>query len=413
MNGKSKIGGVMKDIERHLQVIKRNTVEIIEENELRAKLKEAIDNNSPLRVKYGIDPTAPEIHLGHTVPIKKLKDFQELGHRVLFLIGDFTARIGDPTGRNETRPILSEEQIKNNLSRYKEQAGKILDLSKTEFVYNSHWLSKLTLEEIVKLASIFTIAQILEREDFSQRYKSNRPIFFHEFLYPLLQGYDSYALKADVEIGATEQKFNLLAGRTIQEAFGQKKQVVITMPILRGTDGKLKMSKSYNNHIPLNTTPDDMFGKVMSIPDSLMEEYFYLLTSIEERRFKKLIKENPREAKGLLAKEIVKQYFGEKTAEDAEEKFEKVFREKQVPEEIQEFFIEKASLDSEEKIAIVDVLFNSGLLPSKMEARRMIIQKAVKLGDQVIEDPYARIKIKDGQVLKVGKRKFLKIKVKE
>jgi len=413
MNGKSKIGGVMKEIERQLKVIKRNTVEIIEENELRAKLKEAIDNNSPLRVKYGIDPTAPEIHLGHTVPIKKLKDFQELGHRVLFLIGDFTARIGDPTGRNETRPILSEEQIKNNLSRYKEQAGKILDLSKTEFVYNSHWLSKLTLEEIVKLASIFTIAQILEREDFSQRYKSNRPIFFHEFLYPLLQGYDSYALKADVEIGATEQKFNLLAGRTIQESLGQKKQVVITMPILRGTDGKLKMSKSYNNHIPLNTTPDDMFGKVMSIPDSLMEEYFYLLTSIEEGRFKELIKEHPREAKGLLAKEIVRQYFGEKTAEDAEEKFEKVFREKQVPEEIQEFFLEKASLDSEGKIAIVDVLFSSGLLPSKMEARRMIIQKAVKLENEVIEDPYARIKIKDGQVLKVGKRKFLKIRLKE
>jgi len=413
MNGKSKIGGVMKEIERQLQVIKRNTVEIIEENELRAKLKEAIDNNSPLRVKYGIDPTAPEIHLGHTVPIKKLKDFQELGHRVLFLIGDFTARIGDPTGRNETRPILSEEQIKNNLSRYKEQAGKILDLSKTEFVYNSHWLSKLTLEEIVKLASIFTIAQILEREDFSQRYKSNRPIFFHEFLYPLLQGYDSYALKADVEIGATEQKFNLLAGRTIQESLGQKKQVVITMPILRGTDGNLKMSKSYNNHIPLNTTPDDMFGKVMSIPDSLMEEYFYLLTSIEEGRFKELIKENPREAKGLLAKEIVRQYFGEKTAKDAEEKFEKVFREKQVPEEIQEFFLEKASLDSEEKIAIVDLLFSSGLLPSKMEARRMIIQKAVKLENEVIEDPYARIKIKDGQVLKVGKRKFLKIRLKE
>jgi tyrosyl-tRNA synthetase len=413
MNGKSKIGGVMQEIERQLKVIKKNTVEIIEENELRAKLKEAIDNNSPLRVKYGIDPTAPEIHLGHTVPIKKLKDFQELGHRVLFLIGDFTARIGDPTGRNETRPILSEEQIKNNLSRYKEQAGKILDLSKTEFVYNSHWLSKLTLEEIVKLASIFTIAQILEREDFSQRYKSNRPIFFHEFLYPLLQGYDSYALKADVEIGATEQKFNLLAGRTIQESLGQKKQVVITMPILRGTDGKLKMSKSYNNHIPLNTTPDDMFGKVMSIPDSLMEEYFYLLTSIEEGRFKELIKEHPREAKGLLAKEIVRQYFGEKTAEDAEEKFEKVFREKQVPEEIQEFFLEKASLDSEGKISIVDVLFSSGLLPSKMEARRMIIQKAVKLENEVIEDPYARIKIKDGQVLKVGKRKFLKIKVKE
>lgn len=400
----------MKEIERQLQIIKRNTVEIIEEAELREKLKHSFDKNIPLRIKYGIDPTAPEIHLGHTVPISKLKDFQELGHKVLFLIGDFTARIGDPTGRKETRPILSEEQIKNNLSRYKEQVGKILDLSKTEFVYNSHWLSKLTLEEIVKLASIFTIAQILEREDFSQRYKSNKPIFFHEFLYPLLQGYDSYALEADVEIGATEQKFNLLAGRTIQEALGQKKQVVITMPILRGTDGKLKMSKTYNNHIPVETTPDDMFGKVMSIPDDLMEEYFSLLTSIDEREFKKLIKENPRQAKGLLSKEVVKRFFDEKTAEEAEKGFERVFREKQTPDDIPEFIVENTSLDSEGKIAVVDLLFNSGLLPSKMEARRMITQKAVKVDSELIEDIYAKIKVMDGQVVKVGKRKFIRIK---
>ncbi len=403
----------MKEIERQLAIIRRNTVEVIEEGELKEKLKHSLDKNIPLRIKYGIDPTAPEIHLGHTVPIKKLRDFQDLGHSILFLIGDFTARIGDPTGRNETRPILSEEQIKNNLSRYKEQVGKILDLSKTEFVYNSHWLAKLTLEDIVKLASVFTIAQILEREDFSQRYRSNRPIFFHEFLYPLLQGYDSYALKADVELGATEQKFNLLAGRTIQEAFGQKKQVVITMPILRGTDGKLKMSKTYNNHIPIETTPDDMFGKVMSIPDDLMEEYFSLLTSLDGDVFKRQIKENPRIAKGLLAKEIVKEFFDEKMAEDAERDFEKVFREKQIPDEIPEFFIEKGVLDGEGKIAILDLLFNSGLLPSKMEARRMITQKAVKIDNQTIEDQYARVKVKDGQVIKAGKRKFLKIRIKE
>lgn len=403
----------MKEIERQLEIIRRNTVEVIEEQELREKLKNSLDKNIPLRIKYGIDPTAPEIHLGHTVPIKKLKDFQDLGHKILFLIGDFTARIGDPTGRNETRPILSEDQIKNNLSRYKEQVGKILDLPKTEFVYNSHWLAKLTLEDIVKLASVFTIAQILEREDFSQRYRSNRPIFFHEFLYPLLQGYDSYALKADVELGATEQKFNLLAGRTIQEAFGQKKQVVITMPILRGTDGKLKMSKTYNNHIPIETTPDDMFGKVMSIPDDLMEEYFSLLTSLDGDVFKRQIKENPRIAKGLLAKEIVKEFFDEKMAEDAERDFEKVFREKQIPDEIPEFFIEKGVLDGEGKIAILDLLFNSGLLPSKMEARRMITQKAVKIDNQTIEDQYARVKVKDGQVIKAGKRKFLKIRIKE
>ncbi|MCM8777319.1 MAG: tyrosine--tRNA ligase [Candidatus Omnitrophica bacterium] len=396
----------MQEIERQIEIIKKNTVEIIEEQELKEKLKRSIDKNIPLRIKYGIDPTAPEIHLGHTVPIKKLKDFQDLGHKVLFLIGDFTARIGDPTGRKETRPVISEEEIRHNLSRYKEQVGKILDLSKTEFVYNSHWLAKLTLEEIVKLASIFTIAQILEREDFFNRYKSNKPIFFHEFLYPLLQGYDSCALKADVEIGATEQKFNLLAGRTIQEAFGQEKQLVITMPILRGTDGKLKMSKTYGNHIPVDATPDDMFGKIMSIPDDLMEEYFSLLTSLDKTFFKKMIKDNPREAKGLLAKEIVKEFFDEKKAEEAERKFDKVFKEKQIPDEIPEFAVEKG------EVSVVDILFNSGILPSKMEARRMIIQKAVKIDNNVIEDPYIKIKVRDGQVLKVGKRKFIRLRVK-
>ncbi|MCM8760111.1 MAG: tyrosine--tRNA ligase [Candidatus Omnitrophica bacterium] len=397
----------MKEVERQIEIIKRNTVEIIDEQGLKEKIRHSLDKNIPLRIKYGIDPTAPDIHLGHTVPIKKLKDFQDLGHKVLFLIGDFTARIGDPTGRKETRPVMSEEEIRYNLSRYKEDAGKILDLSKTEFVYNSHWLAKLTLEEIVKLTSIFTIAQILEREDFSERYKSNKPIFFHEFLYPLLQGYDSYALKADVEIGATEQKFNLLAGRTIQEALGQPKQVVITMPILRGRDGKLKMSKTYNNHIPVETPPDDMFGKVMSIPDDLMEEYFSLLTSIDKAVFKKLIKESPRQAKGLLAKEIVKEFFGEKKAEEAEREFDKVFKERQIPDEIPEFTVEKR------EVSLVDILFNSGLLPSKMEARRMILQKAVRIDNNLIEDLYGKIKVKDGQVLKVGKRKFLRIKVKE
>jgi len=306
------------EIERQIEIIKRNTVEIIEEEELREKIKKSIQTNTPLKVKYGIDPTAPEIHLGHTVPIKKLRDFQILGHRILFLIGDFTARIGDPTGRKETRPILSVEEINRNLARYKEQVGKILDLEKTEFVYNSHWLSKLSLEELIKLTSIFTIAQILEREDFTMRYQSRKPIYLHEFLHPLLQGYDSYVLEADIEIGATEQKFNLLAGRTIQEALGQSKQVVITMPILVGTDGKLKMSKSYNNHIPIETTPEDMFGKIMSIPDDIMEDYFSILTDISPDIYKKKIRENPRDAKSLLAREIVKEYFGESKAEEVE-----------------------------------------------------------------------------------------------
>ncbi|MCM8807632.1 MAG: tyrosine--tRNA ligase, partial [Candidatus Omnitrophica bacterium] len=325
-----------KEIERQLEIIKRNTVEVIEENELREKLRRSLTENKPLRIKYGIDPTSPEIHLGHAVPIKKLKDFQMLGHKVIFLIGDFTARIGDPTGRKETRPILTPEEIKQNLMTYKEQVSKILDVEKTEFVYNSEWLTKLNLEDLIKLTSIFTVAQLLEREDFSERYKENRPIFLHEFLYPLLQGYDSYVLSADVEIGATEQKFNLLAGRTIQFYLGQEKQVVITMPILIGTDGKLKMSKSYRNHIPLNTTPFDMFGKIMSIPDSIMEDYFSLMTDIEVSVYKKMIKENPRDAKAFLAKEIVKEFFNEEEAIRAEEEFNRIFREKELPSEIPE-----------------------------------------------------------------------------
>jgi tyrosyl-tRNA synthetase len=399
-----------REIRRQIEIIKKNTVEIIEESELFEKLKSSIEKNQPLRIKYGIDPTAPEIHLGHTVPIKKLKDFQNLGHKVIFLIGDFTARIGDPTGRKETRPILSVEEINENLKNYKEQVSKILDIDKTEFVYNSTWLTKLNLEEIIKLTSIFTVAQILEREDFTERYKSKRPIFLHEFLYPLLQGYDSYVLKADIEIGATEQKFNLLAGRTIQSYFGEEKQVVITMPILIGTDGKLKMSKSYKNHIPINTTPFDMFGKIMSIPDDLMNDYFSLLTDVKEEIYKDLISKNPRDAKALLAREIVKEFFSEKDAIEAENEFNKIFREKEIPSEVPLVEVEKEILNSDGEIEIIEILWKKNMVGSKSEARRLISQKAVKVDGFVITDPYQKIKIQDGMVIKIGKRKFYRIK---
>ena len=399
----------MDEIERQIKIIKRNTVEIIEETELKEKLKNSIEKNIPLKIKYGIDPTSPEIHLGHTVPIKKLKDFQKLGHRILFLIGDFTARIGDPTGRKETRPILSQEEIKKNLSRYKEQVGKILDLEKTEFVYNSNWLSKLSLEEIIKIVSTFTIAQILEREDFTIRYKEKKPIYLQEFLYPILQGYDSFVLKSDIEIGATEQKFNLLAGRTIQEALGQEKQVVITMPILVGTDGKMKMSKTYNNHIPIETTPIDMFGKIMSIPDSIMEDYFSFLTEISSQIYKKLIYENPRDAKYMLAKEVVKDFFGKDTAEATACEFERIFSKKQYPYEIPEVKIESCKLVNG-KINISELLSITNLVSSKSEARRLISQKAVKIDGKTIEDFNEYIS-PDGKIIKVGKRKFGKIKV--
>jgi tyrosyl-tRNA synthetase len=399
-----------REIRRQIEIIKKNTVEIIEESELIEKLKNSIEKNKPLRIKYGIDPTAPEIHLGHTVPIKKLKDFQNLGHKVIFLIGDFTARIGDPTGRKETRPILSVEEINENLKNYKEQVSKILDIDKTEFVYNSTWLTKLNLEEIIKLTSIFTVAQILEREDFTERYKSKRPIFLHEFLYPLLQGYDSYVLKADIEIGATEQKFNLLAGRTIQSYFGEEKQVVITMPILIGTDGKLKMSKSYKNHIPINTTPFDMFGKIMSIPDDLMNDYFSLLTDVKEEVYKDLISKNPRDAKALLAREIVKEFFSEKDAIEAENEFNKIFREKENPSEVPLVEVEKEILNPDGEIEIIEILWKKNMVSSKSEARRLISQKAVKVDGVVITDPYQKIKIQDGMIIKIGKRKFYKIK---
>ena len=399
---------MMKEIDRQIEIIKKNTVEIIEESELREKIKNSIEKNIPLKVKYGIDPTAPEIHLGHTVPIKKLKDFQQLGHKIYFLIGDFTARIGDPTGRKETRPVLSVEQINKNLLRYREQVAKILDIEKVEFVYNSEWLSPLKLEEIIKLTSAFTVAQMLEREDFTVRYKSNKPIYLHEFLYPLLQGYDSYYLEADIEIGATEQKFNLLAGRTIQDFFGQRKQVVITMPILVGTDGKLKMSKSYGNHIPIETTPEDMFGKVMSIPDDIMADYFTLLTEIPSTIFEKKIKENPREAKSLLAREIVKEFSGKEMAEKAEIHFNKVFKEKKTPENIPEFKVPEKII-KEGKVNIVDLIFSSGAVASKSEIKRLINQGGVRIDGEKIDNIDFKVEVKDGKILKIGKRKFFKL----
>ncbi len=396
-----------KDIEKQIEIIKRGTVDIIDENQLKLKITDSLKIGKPLRIKYGIDPTSPEIHLGHTVVIKKLKDFQELGHKILFLIGDFTARIGDPTGRNETRPILSEEEIKNNLETYKEQISNILSIEKTEFVYNSDWLKKISLENFIKVASVFTVAQILERDDFSARYKSGKPIFLHEFFYPLLQGYDSVALNSDIEIGATEQKFNLLAGRSLQEFFGQEKQIVITMPILVGTDGKMKMSKSYKNYIPVNTTPQDMFGKIMSIPDNIMEHYFTLLTKIPIDDFKKVIETNPRDGKFFLAKTIVEEFFGKQEAETAGIEFDKIFKNKENPTDIPEIKISKEALING-RIHIISVLV-LGFNYSNSEAKRLIKQKAVKINDKLVEN--FNEYVSDGSVIKYGKGKFAKIKI--
>ncbi len=400
----------MEEIEKQFEIIKRNTVEVIEESELKRKLGKSIETGKPLTIKYGIDPTSPQIHLGHMVIIRKLRDFMMLGHKVFFLIGDFTARIGDPTGRNETRPILSKEEIKRNLQTYVEQVSRILDINKVEFVYNGNWLSIVSLEEFIKISSCFTIARILEREDFSARYKSGKPIYMHEFMYPLLQGYDSVILQSDIEIGATEQKFNLLAGRTLQEFFGQEKQVVITMPILVGTDGKMKMSKTYDNHIPITTTADDMFGKIMSIQDDLMESYAMLLTDLNIKKFTEDAKKNPRRAKALLSRTIVEEYFGKNKAQKAQETFDKIFKEKQLPEDIPVLKIKKDKLGGRTRANIVDVLFLSGLVSSKSEAKRMLIQNAVKLDGKTVSDINAEIEA-DGKIIKVGKRKFGKIKI--
>jgi tyrosyl-tRNA synthetase len=397
------------EVQKQFDVIAKNTVEIIEEEKLKGKIEHSIAANSPLRIKYGIDPTSPEIHLGHTVVIRKLRDFQDLGHKILFLIGDFTARIGDPTGRNETRPILSEEEIRKNLATYQSQISGILDLDRVEFVYNADWLKKIALEKFIKIASAFTIAQILERDDFFTRYKAGKPIFYHEFMYPLLQGYDSVELKADVEIGATEQKFNLLAGRTLQEFFGQEKQIVITMPILVGTDGKMKMSKTYKNHIPISTTPKDMFGKVMSIRDDVMEAYFQLLTQLPPDSWRELIGKDPRQAKGLLAGTIVGGFFGTEAARAAEEEFDRIFKEKQTPDEIPEIVLAESAL-TDGRINVLAVLTAVDPSLSKAEAKRLIAQKAVKIDGNLVESLDEQI-APDRKIVKIGKRRFGKIRV--
>lgn len=397
----------MTELERQLRIIQKNTVETLPEKELIKKLDSSLKKKKPLRVKYGIDPTGAEIHLGHTVPIRKLKDFQDLGHKIIFLVGDFTAKIGDPTGRNETRPILSKKEIGKNLLGYAVQIGKILDLKKTEFRYNSEWLARLKLEELLRLASNFTIARILERNDFFSRYKSGKPIFMQEFLYPLMQGYDSVILDSDIELGATEQKFNLLAGRSLQEAFGKEPQVIITMPILEGTDGKKKMSKSFHNYIGISEKPEEIYGKLMSIPDSLMGKYFSLLTDLAKREIFELLKE-PLLAKKRLATFIVESYYGKKKAEKAEEHFTTVFQKRKVPEEMPVIKLKKTEL-KEGKIWIVRLLCLTKLTASHNDARRLILQKAVSLNGKIVTNQDLEIELEEETILKVGKRHFVKV----
>jgi len=382
-------------IEEAISKIKRGTNEIISEEELAKKLS----SGKKLRIKLGVDPTAPDLHLGHSVIINKLKVFQDLGHQIVFLIGDFTARIGDPSGRSATRPMMTEEQIMKNIKTYQEQVFKILDKNKTEVVFNSKWLNALGIEGLLKLASKHTVAQMLVRDDFEKRFKADIPISIVEFMYPLLQAYDSVALNADVELGGNDQKFNLLLGRDMQRDAGQEPQVVITMPLLVGTDGVKKMSKSYKNYIALNDAPGEMFGKLMSISDELMMVYYELLTQEDLVQIKQM---HPKEAKMKLGKIIVERYWGAEAAETSQQEFNKVFANKDLPTEIEEYKCDK------DKIKLSELLFVSKMVSSKNEARRLIEQGGAKVDSQKITSD-TEIEIKSGIILQAGKRKFKKI----
>ncbi len=391
-----------------LELIKRGIDEFIGEEELVKKLSK----KKTLVVKAGFDPTAPDLHLGHTVLINKLKHFQDLGHRVIFLIGDFTGMIGDPSGKNKTRPTLKSEDIKENAKTYKKQIFKILDPNKTEVLFNSSWCNKLGAEGIIKLAANYNLARMLEREDFNTRYKNNQSIAIHEFLYPLIQAYDSIALEADVELGGTDQKFNLLVGREMQRAFDQEPQAVITVPILEGLDGVKKMSKSLDNYVGIDEAPDEMFGKIMSISDDLMWRWFDLLSFRSNQEISDLKKEqkagkNPRDIKILLAKELIERFHSAKDAQSAEEAFINRFQKGIIPSDIEEVSI---SIEGNE-VPLPNLLKEVALVSSTSEAMRMIKQGAVKIDDIKIEDPKLTVKKNTSGVFQVGKRKIKKVAI--
>lgn len=375
-------------------------------------LKEIMSSKRKLKIKWGADPSAPDLHLGHTVVLRKLRLFQDLGHEIIFLIGDFTAMIGDPTGKSKTRKELTEAEVKKNAETYQEQVFKILDRSKTTVVYNSTWLEKLTAKDVVKLTAKYNVARMLERDDFNKRFTNNISISLHEFLYPLLQGYDSVALEADIEIGGTDQKFNLLVGRHLQKEYHQKPQVVLTMPILEGLDGKQKMSKSLGNHVGLTDSPNEMFGKLMSIPDELIIRYFELITTVSENEIVSMKRQiesdgaNPRDIKVRLAKTIVTMYHSKDDADKAEEYFVTAFSQKDIPEDIPEI----SASDIQGELTLMNVLKTTEVASSNKEIKRLFEQGAVSLNGDKIIDPFFIIESSKEAVIKVGKRNFFRIK---
>lgn len=400
-----------KNLEKSLEIIQRGAVEIISLDEL----KERLQSGRPLRVKAGFDPTAPDLHLGHTVLINKMRQFQDLGHEVIFIIGDFTAMIGDPTGRNITRPPLSKEDVLRHAKTYQEQVFKILDPKRTKIIFNSQWLDKLHANEMIKLAATYTVARMLERDDFAKRYKAQQPIAIHEFLYPLMQGYDSVAIQADIEMGGNDQKFNLLMGRELQKYFGQKPQVVLTMPLLEGLDGVQKMSKSLGNYIGITDVPQEMFGKLMSISDTLMWRYLELLSfrslaEIKQWRDEVAAGANPRDIKVKLALEIVERFHGTEAAQLSHEEFVARFKQGAIPNDLEEKVVHAADISG---IALANLLKDAGLVSSTSDAYRMIDQGSVKIDGTKVnkEDKKMIIKSETTGIYQVGKRRFAKVTV--
>ncbi|PCJ31911.1 MAG: tyrosine--tRNA ligase [Gammaproteobacteria bacterium] len=396
----------MGSVQESLAIIRRGAEEILVESELVEKL----ETGRPLRIKAGFDPTAPDLHLGHTVLLNKLKQFQDLGHEILFLIGDFTGMIGDPTGKNVTRKPLTPEQVKENAKSYQEQVFKILDPAKTKVVFNSHWMNKMSSADMIRLTSKHTVARMLERDDFDKRYKGGQPIAIHEFIYPLIQGYDSVELEADVELGGTDQKFNLLMGREMQKAYGKAQQSILTMPILEGLDGVQKMSKSLGNYIGINDSPKDIFGKLMSISDVLMWRYIELLSfksleQIQQWRDDVAAGQNPITIKKDFAQEIVARFHSDELGQQARDGFDNQFKKGQIPDDLAEITLTVGA----QGLAIANVLKEAGLTSSTSEALRMIKQGAVKINSEKMQDKTLVIKAGEQQIIQVGKRKFAKV----
>ncbi|MEX2607354.1 MAG: tyrosine--tRNA ligase [Kiritimatiellia bacterium] len=398
----------MKPLAEQLEILTARTVDLHSREELEKKIRRALDSGTPLRIKYGADPSAPDIHLGHSVGLRKLREFQDCGHTVVFIIGDFTGMIGDPSGKSKTRKSLTREQVMENAVSYQEQVFKVLDRGKTEMRFNGEWFHPMTFEEVIKLSAKVTVAQMLQRDDFAKRYAANQPISLVEFLYPLVQGHDSVMVEADVELGGTDQLFNLLLGRELQQEAGQEPQVVMTLPLLEGLDGVQKMSKSLNNYVGISEAPNEMFGKLMSVSDELMWRYFSLVLGMpdpEVAALKAAVESgdrNPRQVKDDLAREIITRFHDADAAKAASEEFARVFSKGALPEDTPDFHVEAET-------ALLDLLADRGLVDSKGEGRRLIKQNAVKLNDEAVTDPHFTLPAGQTGVLKVGKRRFLKL----